>query len=78
MSYSVKNPMKIGVLALQGDFIEHVHMLEQLGARAVEVRLPAYLEGLDGLIIPIPRHRELGEGLADEIRRECEPKLGRG
>ena len=33
---------------------------------------------LDGLIVPIPRHRELGEGFADEIRKECEPKLGRG
>jgi hypothetical protein len=32
---------------------------------------------LDGLIIPIPRHREIGEGLASDIRKECEPKLGR-
>jgi len=32
---------------------------------------------LDGLIIPIPQHREIGEGLADDIRKECEPKLGR-
>ncbi|MEA2025479.1 MAG: hypothetical protein U9O18_02185 [Chloroflexota bacterium] len=31
---------------------------------------------LDGLIIPIPRHREIGEGLADDIRKECESKLG--
>ncbi len=44
--------MKIGVLALQGAFIEHIKMLEGLGATAVEVRLPEHLEGLDGLIIP--------------------------
>ncbi len=44
--------MKIGVLALQGAFIEHVHILRELGAEAVEVRLPRDLNGLDGLIIP--------------------------
>ncbi len=44
--------MKIGVLALQGAFIEHQHMLEQLGAEVVQVRLPEQLNGLDGLIIP--------------------------
>ncbi|MGE5849033.1 MAG: pyridoxal 5'-phosphate synthase glutaminase subunit PdxT [Candidatus Methylomirabilota bacterium] len=42
----------IGVLALQGDFREHGQMLEQLGVRGPEVRLPRELEGLDGLIIP--------------------------
>ena len=44
--------MKIGVLALQGAFIEHIHKLRQLGIRAVEVRLPQEMAGLDGLIIP--------------------------
>jgi pyridoxal 5'-phosphate synthase pdxT subunit len=44
--------MKFGVLALQGAFIEHIQMLEKLGVTAVPVRLPADLEGLDGLIIP--------------------------
>jgi 5'-phosphate synthase pdxT subunit len=44
--------MKIGVLALQGAFIEHIKMLRELGVEALEVRLPADLEGLDGLIIP--------------------------
>lgn len=44
--------MKIGVLALQGAFIEHIAALRRLGVEAVEVRLPAHLEGLDGLIIP--------------------------
>ncbi|RMD54052.1 MAG: pyridoxal 5'-phosphate synthase glutaminase subunit PdxT, partial [Candidatus Thermofonsia bacterium] len=44
--------MRIGVLALQGAFIEHIKMLQKLGVEAVEVRLPQDLEGLDGLIIP--------------------------
>src|SRR5512141_2222720 len=44
--------MKIGVLALQGDFAEHVKMLKQLNVEPVEVRLPEQLKGLDGLIIP--------------------------
>ncbi len=44
--------MKIGVLALQGDFAEHITMLNRLGVETVEVRLPEHLNGLDGLIIP--------------------------
>jgi 5'-phosphate synthase pdxT subunit len=44
--------MKIGVLALQGAFIEHVKMFEKLGQKAVEIRLPHQLKGLDGLLIP--------------------------
>ena len=44
--------LTIGVLALQGAFAEHVAMLERIGARAREVRLPSDLDGLDGLIIP--------------------------
>lgn len=44
--------LTIGVLALQGAFIEHIRMLTRLGAQAREVRLPGDLEGLDGLIIP--------------------------
>ena len=44
--------MKIGVLALQGDFAEHVTMLKRLNVEAAEVRLPKHLDGLDGLIIP--------------------------
>ena len=44
--------MKIGVLALQGDFREHVQMLQGLGVDAVEVRLPSELASVDGLIIP--------------------------
>lgn len=43
---------RIGVLALQGDFAEHAAVLLQLGATAVEVRLPEQLPEIDGLIIP--------------------------
>ena len=44
--------MRIGVLALQGNFREHAAALRRLGADVVEVRLPEELEGLDGLVIP--------------------------
>ena len=44
--------MRIGVLALQGDFEEHCIVLKRLGVEAREVRLPEELEGLDGLIMP--------------------------
>ena len=45
-------PLRIGVLALQGNFREHGQMLRRLGAEPVEVRKPEQLEGLDGLVIP--------------------------
>jgi pyridoxal 5'-phosphate synthase pdxT subunit len=45
-------PLRIGVLAVQGNFREHAAMLRRLGADVVEVRLPEHLEGLDGLVIP--------------------------
>jgi 5'-phosphate synthase pdxT subunit len=44
--------MKIGVLALQGAFIEHITILRRLKVEALPVRLPQELIGLDGLIIP--------------------------
>ncbi len=44
--------MRIGVLALQGNFREHAAMLRRLGADVVEVRKPGQLDGLDGLVIP--------------------------
>jgi 5'-phosphate synthase pdxT subunit len=44
--------LKIGVLALQGAFLEHANMLRKLGAEPVEVRLPQDLADLAGLIIP--------------------------
>ena len=45
-------PQRIGVLALQGGFEAHERMLEAVGAEVSEVRVPADLEGLDGLVIP--------------------------
>ena len=44
--------VRVGVLALQGDFAEHVQALKRLGAEASEVRLPRDLEGIQALIIP--------------------------
>ena len=66
--------MKIGVLALQGDFAEHVSMLRRLGVEAVEVRLPEQLEGLDGLIIPGGESTTIGKlaneyGLVEPLRK---------
>ncbi|HEX5801226.1 MAG TPA: pyridoxal 5'-phosphate synthase glutaminase subunit PdxT [Gaiellaceae bacterium] len=73
--------MKIGVLALQGNFREHAAALERLGAEVVEVRLPQELEGLDGLVLPggestaITRLMRL-YGLEEAVRRFRAPVLG--
>lgn len=56
--------MKIGVLALQGDFAEHQAILTSLGVDVVQVRLPRDLTGLDGLIIPGGESTTIGK-LAD-------------
>lgn len=65
--------MKIGVLALQGAFIEHEKMLQSLGAETVQVRLPHHLENLDGLIIPGGESTTIGKlatqyGLIEPLR----------
>jgi 5'-phosphate synthase pdxT subunit len=44
--------VRIGVLAMQGDFAEHIQHLREVGADAIEVRTAAQLESVDGLIIP--------------------------
>ncbi|MBR61374.1 MAG: pyridoxal 5'-phosphate synthase glutaminase subunit PdxT [Dehalococcoidia bacterium] len=44
--------VRVGVLAVQGDFIEHSHALKRVGVESVEVRLPEQLDSVDGLIIP--------------------------
>ncbi|HEX9068326.1 MAG TPA: pyridoxal 5'-phosphate synthase glutaminase subunit PdxT [Ktedonobacterales bacterium] len=49
---ALNQQLRIGVLALQGDFREHLRAVEDLGARGVAVRLPKDLDNLDGLIIP--------------------------
>lgn len=65
--------MTIGVLALQGAFIEHRKALERLGVETREVRLPEQLEGLSGLIIPGGESTTIGKlavtyGLIEPIR----------
>ncbi len=65
--------MLIGVLALQGGFQAHERMLEGLGAGTREVRVPADLEGLDGLVIPGGESTTMTlgvarEGLAEPLR----------
>jgi len=64
----------VGVLALQGAFIEHINMLQCLGVRAVAVRLPQELESLSGLIIPGGESTTVGKlatayGLIEPIKR---------
>ena len=71
--------MKIGVLALQGAFIEHIKKLQALGVVAVEVRLPEDLDGLDGLIIPGGESTTIGKlaveyGLVEPLRRFAQEK----
>jgi pyridoxal 5'-phosphate synthase pdxT subunit len=66
--------VRIGVLALQGDFAEHQVMLRRIGAEATQVRLPAQLDGLDGLIIPGGESTTIGKlavtfGLIEPLRR---------
>ena len=65
--------MRIGVLALQGDFEAHARVLASLGAHAPLVRTPADLEGLDGLVIPGGESTTMTlgierEGLAEPLR----------
>jgi 5'-phosphate synthase pdxT subunit len=63
----------VGVLALQGGFDAHARMLRELGADVREVRTPADLEGLDGLVLPGGESTTMTlgierEGLADPLR----------
>ena len=69
--------MRIGVLALQGAFVEHMAMLRRLGVEAVPVRLPEGLEGLDGIVIPGGESTTIGKlmvtyGLLEPLRRTIE------
>jgi pyridoxal 5'-phosphate synthase pdxT subunit len=47
-----RKPLRIGLLASQGDFAAHARVLRSLGAEAIEIRSPEQIEGLDGLVIP--------------------------
>ena len=69
--------MRIGVLALQGAFNEHIAKLREHGVRAHQVRLPRDMQGLDGLIIPGGESTTIGKlmmtyGLLDPVRRFAE------
>jgi 5'-phosphate synthase pdxT subunit len=56
--------LRVGVLAVQGDFEAHARTLRQLGAEPSEVRLPADLVGLDGLVIPGGESTTIAKGIA--------------
>ncbi|MCB9157142.1 MAG: pyridoxal 5'-phosphate synthase glutaminase subunit PdxT [Caldilineaceae bacterium] len=69
-----KSESTIGVLALQGAFLEHVKMLRRLGVQAVEVRKAEQLAALDGLIIPGGESTSMGLiaerwGLVEPLRQ---------
>jgi len=71
---------RIGVLALQGSFIEHIALLERLGVEPPAVKLPKDLVGLDGLIIPGGESTTIGKlaatyELIDELKRLAEDGL---
>lgn len=72
--------MRIGVLAAQGAFAEHIAILQRLGVEAVTVRLPDDLEGLDGLILPGGESTSISRlmtdfNLAGEIKARAEKGL---
>ena len=73
--------LRIGVLAVQGNFREHAAMLRRLGAEPVEVRKPEQLEELDALVIPGGESTAIGRlielyGLEEAIRRFERPVFG--
>ena len=73
--------MRIGVLAVQGNFREHAAMLRRLGAELVEVRKPEQLEELDGLVIPGGESTAIARlvrlyGLEEAIRAFERPLFG--
>ncbi|MHB8470758.1 MAG: pyridoxal 5'-phosphate synthase glutaminase subunit PdxT [Gaiellaceae bacterium] len=77
----MEQPLRIGVLAVQGNFREHAQVLRRLGAEPVEVRLPGELDGLDGLIIPGGESTTIGRlmslyGLDASVREFGGPIFG--
>jgi 5'-phosphate synthase pdxT subunit len=77
----VEKPLRIGVLAVQGNFREHAAVLRRLGAEAVEVRLPEQLNGLDGLIVPGGESTAIARlmrlyGLDEALRQFSRPIFG--
>ncbi len=77
----MERPLRIGVLAVQGNFREHAAVLRRLGAEPVEVRLPDQLEDVDGLIIPGGESTAIGRlmqlyGLDEAVREFQGPIFG--
>ncbi len=73
------NGPTVGVLALQGDVREHVAALTALGAEVIEVRTPAQLDAVDGLVLPGGESTALGIMLASSgLRRPIEERLASG
>jgi pyridoxal 5'-phosphate synthase pdxT subunit len=77
----MEQPLRIGVLAVQGNFREHAAVLLRLGAEPVEVRLPEQLDSLDGLIIPGGESTAIGRlmrlcGLDEAVRGFGGPIFG--
>ena len=69
----------IGVLALQGAFIEHVNHIEKLGHKAVEIRRKEQLEGIDGIILPGGESTAIGKLLVDfDIKQALKEKIESG
>jgi pyridoxal 5'-phosphate synthase pdxT subunit len=73
--------MKIGVLAVQGNFREHASVLRELGAEVVEVRKPEQLDDVDGLVIPGGESTAIGRlvrlyGIEEALRRFERPVFG--
>ncbi|PKB80625.1 MAG: glutamine amidotransferase subunit PdxT [SAR202 cluster bacterium Io17-Chloro-G9] len=69
--------MKVGVLAVQGDFAEHNAALAKLGADSREVRLPKHLDGLEGLIIPGGESTTLSRLMSLYLLREPVAEMAR-
>jgi 5'-phosphate synthase pdxT subunit len=77
----MEKALRVGVLAVQGNFREHAAVLRRLGADPVEVRLPEQLQGLDGLIIPGGESTTIGRlmrlyGLDQAVREFDGPIFG--
>lgn len=62
-SNTAEPDLRIGVLAIQGGFEAHIRMLRGLGAQVTEVRTPADLHGLDGLVIPGGESTTISKGI---------------
>ncbi len=78
-SYSPKK-LRVGVLALQGDFEAHLKMLAELGVEAKAVRLPKHLDNLDGIILPGGESTTIGKlmvlyGLDEPLQQKIREKF---